>query len=147
MPCPSCHCSAICLLAVIHLRPFRWRVAKLHRTINWFIWVSIGFWFFALCKSSLTCSRSSCHPQISLLSFSVIIGLSSSVSRRNSVSLSSLSKSYPSSSSPPAALDDTSSHGKPDGTGAHNGSHKVACAEEDSGNGVIDGAQDGALDS
>ena len=60
--------------------------------------------------------------------------------------LSSLSDSYPSSSSSPATLDNISSCGKPNGTGVHDGSHKVGCSEDLSGDGTIDGAQDSAQD-
>jgi len=62
------------------------------------------------------------------------------------MSLSSTSDPYSSSSWPPGALDDTSSCGIPNGTGSHDGSPKVGCAEGPSGNGTTDGAQDGAQD-
>jgi len=61
------------------------------------------------------------------------------------MSRSSASDPYPpATSSPPAALDDTSSRG----TGSHNRSREVGCAGEGalSGNGATDGTQDGTQD-
>jgi len=62
------------------------------------------------------------------------------------MSLSSTSDPYSSSSWPPGALDDTSSCGIPNGTGLHDGSPKVGCAEGPSGNSATDGTQDGTQD-
>ena len=65
------------------------------------------------------------------------------------MSCSSASDPYPpATGSPPATLDDTSSCGRPDGTGLHNGSCDVGCAGEGglSGDGMADDAQDGTQD-
>jgi len=65
------------------------------------------------------------------------------------MSLSSASDPYPpATGSPPAALDDTSSRGRPDGTGLHDRSRNVGCAGEGglSGDGTADDAQDETQD-
>jgi len=93
---------------------------------------------FAIYKSALICSCSSFHPQILSASLRVAIGSPSSVSDPYS--------STP--GSPPATLDNTSTCGRPNSIGVHDGSCKVGCAREGdlSGDGVTDGIRDGARD-